>query len=241
MVTAVRSLSHKRRLSTYTEKVLSYEPFTYWPLKEVAGTTARCLVNPAYNAAYSGVTLDNTIGPDGENNVPLFDGVNDVIALPVAALDVPFDGSLGTMMIWARVNVGVWTDSTQRCAFGLGSGGANEIQLARPTTANQFRADYEAGSVIESMAVSSLSDTDWMHWCLTWSAAADAVFLYKDGVQVGTSTTLGVWALALSTGRSAIGDFRSTAPARPWSGWLAHAAIWNTVLTPTQVLDLSSV
>ena len=45
----------------YNEKVLRTGPIAYWPQDETSGTVARCLVNPAQNGTYTGVTLANDL------------------------------------------------------------------------------------------------------------------------------------------------------------------------------------
>lgn len=226
--------------ATYSDKVLSYSPFAYWPMWETAGVTADCLTSPLYDGFYNGPTVGNGVGPDG-SPCPLFDGNNDFVDLDVVSLDVPFNGAIGSAMIWARVfNAGVWSDGAYRLAYEFGADTNNRIFQGRHNINNFILGYYFAGGVNESDFRNVGGNLEWFHLALTWTKAApDQVVFYYNAIPI-TSSTLGVWAGALSDTWTAIGA-RNTTPNDPWKGWLAHCALWDRVLTPAEVTDLATV
>lgn len=225
----------------YSQKVLSYGPIAYWPLWEPSGAVAQCLVNPAQNGTYVGVTLGQPGIGDGQT-APFFDGVNDCVPIWSAALVAAFNGSEGSMASWARVNaVGVWTDAASRHVFTLAVDANNRAYYRKDTVANQLHWRYAAGGVTLNRTRAGENTTNWFHIAITWSAAANQVICYFDGVQEGAVLVgLGVFVGALLAANTVIGAW-STAPTQAWHGWLAHCAAWDRPLTPAEVAQLAVV
>ena len=233
-----RSLFGGRR-ATYIDKVLSYGPIAYWPLNETAGLTAvnYGTLGTAANGTYTGVTLANAVGPDGVNGAPFFDGANDYVNIGNATFLGAFDGSEGSAAGWIRVaNAGVWTDGTERRYLRIE--GAGGFVLLRRTNANtQLSYLYSAGGVTENINYNTTSPTIWIHVGITWSASADLVVAYLNGVPVGSSGTLGVFGAAPNL---AIIGAESAVPARVWNGWMAHWAIFGQALSAPAMADLAT-
>lgn len=228
---------------SYGDRILKTSGLiAYWPLNELSGTIAHCLVNVAQNGTYTGVTLANTPGPGDVGSAPLFDGANDYVNIYSAALAAAFNGAEGTVAIWAKVfDAGTWTDSTTRKALLLRADNNNRIFMHKTDANNDFRHEYRAGGTICGQNTLSMTSTDWVHYALTWSASADEMKSYIAGVQSGaTATGLGTWAGTLSDVRSLIGA-NSNTPDAVWYGWLAHCAVWNTPLSSDQIADLATV
>ncbi len=223
----------------YAEKVLSYGPIAYWPLWELSGVTAQCLVNPAQNGTYTGVILANAVAPDG-SVCPFFDGINDLVNIYSAALNTAFDPDEYTIAIWAKFfNVGVWTDGLLRNAIYLEADGTNLTAIRKSATNNRILFDALRGGVNSSRRRDGETTTGWMHWALTVSKTDDEHKAYYNGIQEGvTINGLGNWAGALKNLRCAIGSRRST-PSQPFHGWLAHAVVFDRVLNTTEVFSLA--
>ena len=240
----LRSFSHRRRVLAggYTSKVLDTGPIAYWPLDEAAGAAAHCEVNSAQNGTYTGVTLahDNT-GPFG-TPAPLFDGTNDDVDIYTAALDAVFDGREGTMMIWEKVfNAAVWADNVYRWAMMLGEDLNNRLQLLKGSGAesNELRITYKAGGVALG-CTTAVTPTAWYHHALSWSKTADEAKAYYNGSQYDdTQTGLGTWSGGLSVNYSCIGMFGHSNGFH-WKGWLAHAVVWDRVLTQAELTALAN-
>lgn len=223
----------------YAQKVLSTSPIAYWPLDETSGSNARCMVNPAQDGTYTGVTLaNNSTGPFG-TPAPYFDGANDHCDIYSAALAAAFNGSEGSAVMWARVaNAGVWTDGTHDYVLQLYVDADNAVFMRKTDVNNSLLWRYEAGAVVESRTTAGHSDTDWIHMGITWSKTNDEVRPYKNGVQEGaTMDTLGNWAGALSAVNCYIGAW---AGLNQWHGWLAHCAVWNRALGAGEIADLAN-
>lgn len=231
----------------YYEKVLGYGPIVYWPLWETAGAVADNLgtLGAAADGTYVGVTLNNAIGPDGVNGCPFFDGANDFVNIFSAAFNAAFNGATGTVVIWARVNAAaVWADGAQRYAFHIYDDATNYYKVQKVGAASTIQFQGVAGGGNATTNVNPFSDTAWFHIAITWSdgANADQFISYINGVQQGgASPNLNIWAGGgLSNIRTLIGA-QITTPSLVWHGWLAHCAVWTSVLTPAQILDIATI
>jgi hypothetical protein len=226
----------------YINKILSFSPMAYWPLNETSGVDAdNAEGTAARDGTYSGVTLDNSTGPD-EQPVGLWDGANDTCDIQTASLASAFNGPAGTIAVWCKViNAGFWTDANNRAAFRVLADANNYVIIYSPVGHNTITMVYNAGATTKQVIRSSYSPTSWFHLAMTWDAAAGATGEMKaffDGAQYGsTQTLLGTWANSLT--ESNIGS--NATPASVWSGWLAHAAVWDSALTPAQIASLATV
>lgn len=225
----------------YTNKVKALSPIAYWPLAESSGTIIVDESGNGRNGTYTGVDLGQTGIGDGRT-CPLFDGVNDVGNVFSASLQGAFNGSEGTIALWAKVSgSGVWTDAATRWCAIFRVDGNNLVGIQRSTTNNRLQVTYIAGATNKTITKDSLTTTNWMHVAITWSKAADQVIMYFGGVQNGaTLTVLGTWAGSLATTATNIGA-RFTTPDQIWDGYLAHVALWTTPLNSTQIASLAVV
>ncbi|MGD2077624.1 MAG: hypothetical protein PVH18_04545 [Chloroflexota bacterium] len=223
----------------YINKILATSPIAYWPLNETSGTTINCLIDSNQDGEYTGVTLNSSTGPDGQP-VGLWDGSNDEADVFTATLAGNFNGAVGTIAIWAKVSgSGVWTDAAIR-AIGprLLANSTNYVHIYKNSTDNQLVWIYDAAGTIESITKNPISPTDWFHLALTWNKGADEVKAYYNGSQQGsTQTGLNIFAGSLTEAN--VGS--NNAPAVIWDGYLAHAAVWDSALTPAKIAALATV
>lgn len=232
----------------YTEKVYSIAPLNllaYWPQADAAGATVMADESGnnrsgVYKAA--GEPLLGQLGIGDGRTAALYDGTNDYGNAFTASLQSAFNSSEGTVAQWVKVSAaGVWTDATTRRTLQFQADANNLIRFGRGTVNNQFVGAYTAGGVTSSVVVTTAGPTGWVHWALTWSKSADAMKLYMNGVQQGaTQTGLGTWAGNLAATTTCLGA-NGTAGANPWSGFIAHAAIWNSALSAAQIAQLAVV
>lgn len=229
----------------YFHKLRDMRPanqLVYFPQWEGAGAVSFDQYN-AWNGAYVGVTLRQTGIGDGET-CPLFDGVNDYNNIWTAGLQGAFNGAEGTCLAWARVfNAGVWTDGTPRYALQLRVNANNRIIMQRSVVNNRLSWFYIAGGVVEQIDLNGLNTTGWFHIALTWSASTGTgeARAYYNGVQTGlTQVALGAWAGNVANGRVNIGCDDTAGPTNAWHGYLAHAAVLDTPLTPDEIAWLAS-
>ena len=212
----------------------------YWPLNETSGTVADDKSSTGADGTYSGgYTLNQTGIGDGYPSV-LFDGSTDRIDLDVVTLDTPFDGAIGTMLVYLKVRASsVWTDGVARIPFELGVNANNRVFISKDGTNNNLLLSYRAGGTIENV-LSAFSSTAWFVAVVTWSKAAEEMKAYVNGVQVGsTQTALGTFTGTLADGFTAIGNFTASGGANFWDGYIAHAAVWKTRLSDAEIAALA--
>lgn len=244
----MRRWKHNLLLSTppfdtlaYTNKVVALSPIAYWPLAELTGSTAVDASGNGRNGAYAATALGQLGIGDGRN-AALLDGATSFINIYSASLSGAFGSAEGTAALWMRVSgAGVWTDGTTRRLLCLQVDGSNRVRIDRTTTNGRVDLAYSAGGVTQTVSVTSLSSTNWLHFALTWSKAGDAVKGYLGGVQQSTTQTgLGVWAGVLASTATVAGAANTT-PANVWSGYLAHVALWSTPLSGAQIATLAVI
>lgn len=234
----------------YWQRVVRTAPgnlISYWPLGDASGTGVVNLASlrgmpaaagiPA--ATSSNVTLAQPGIGDGKTSM-LFNGTSSYVNIYSAELASAFSGAEGTLMVWVRVaNAGVWADATSRYVVEVKVDANNYLQIWRSTTNNRLAWAYNAGNTLE-LITNDQAGLDWLCLALTWSKSGNLVVAYRNGVQVNTSTALGVWAGALSSEMTVIGAVNAT-PESVWSGSIAHVALWNTPLSAAQIAYLSRV
>jgi len=221
------------------DKILAYNPIAYWPMNEAAGLVANCAVNPAQNGTYTGVTLGQPGIGDG-CTCPYFDGVNDNLNVQTATLEAAFNGSEGTCAFWMRFDAGAWTDGNYHCGTNLRDGNPDYVWFYKHTTNGNWRVQYSAGGTVKSVFKTGVSDYGWLHVAMTWSASADEMRVYWNGVQDGaTQTGLGIWTGDGNFGYMYFGSY--LAGAHQFLGWLAHAAVWDTALGAAAIADLATL
>jgi hypothetical protein len=219
---------------------LNLDPIAYWPLWEASGTTAHCLVNPAQNGTYnsdvSGWPVGTGIG-DG-NTAPTFAlGYSRSVNINTATFLAALNGSQGSAMIWAKVSgATAWTDGQFRAAYDIRDNTyTNRVAQLKSSANNTLQWAYAAGGVSDNINNGGYSDTGWMCLFWTWDKAGEEVRAYKDGGFVNNSATLGVWA-----GGITVATIGSSAAGSYWRGYLAHMAVWDQTLSPTEVALLST-
>lgn len=237
----IATLPAARTRLPYYRRVLNVSaipPIGYWTLGDFGTPVAIDETGNGRTGADSGPTQGYAGIGDGRS-ARLFDGVNDFVNVYSAGFAAAFNTAEGTAHAWIRVaSAGVWTDATERriCEFQADS--SNRVRMLKSTTNNRLTIEYRAGGTIETINVDSQSSLNWLHVAITWSKTAEEVRAYVDGALVGTSTTLGVWAGALLSTRCCIGA-NDTTGATPWSGYLAHIALWTYPLSVGQIAALA--
>ena len=227
--------------SRYRDRFRAMRPnnlLAYWPLNEKAGTTgANSVLDWSGNARHAAPT-NVVFGVNGimDSTSPQFNGTTALINIYGASLSAAFNPSEGTVFAWAKVaNAGVWTDATQRYIIALRADGSNRVEIQRTGTDNQLSYIYQA-TAAEIVNI-SMSTVEWFSVALTWSFVGDTINAYLNGVSVGTSGTLGVWAGTLGATTTNIGAL--SAALRFWSGNLCNVGIWNAALNSGEIKKLS--
>lgn len=232
----------------YWKKVLGTQRanlLAYWTLWDASGTQATDMSGNGRHGTYSGPTLGQPGIGDGRT-APLFDGVNDFVNSYTASLDGVFSGAAGSIHIWIKVSSSaVWTDGAAHGVLRFGEDGSNRITINKTVNNNELAWFYDAGGVSEVVSSTALGGgTGWIPLAITWDKNAGAsgeMKAYGNQSQIGaTQTTLGTYVGALASTIAVLGALNSSA-AFPWSGYLAHCAIWNTALSTAQISALGTV
>lgn len=229
--------------TTYTSKIVNLVGRSsivgYWPLSEASGPTVTDVVNGLTGTISGAVPGQPGIGDGGSS--ALFDGVNDSIDIYSAALAAAVNKDEGSLSIWAKVlDVGTWTDTTNRYSIILQSDSSNRIRLYKTTVSNQITLSSVFGATVKANLTTS-SSLGFIHFCLAWSKSGDAVKTYLSGAQVGaTLTGLGTWAGVLGATACAIGASNNTG-SLGWKGYLGHALICNRALTAAELAVIGAL
>lgn len=232
--------SPKRRV-TYTQKVIALSPIAYWPMAEASGSTATDESGNSLNGAYTGVTLGSTGIGDGRTAATL-DGTTSFNNIYSAGLNTAFNNAEMTIAGWLQVtSAGVWSDAANRAVMHVGADITNNfIRFIKTTTASQLQGRIAFGATLKTVAFTVADPLTWQHFAVTASKSGDAMKVYLNGVQQGsTQTTLGTWAGALSSVSCGVGCQRTSALAQPWAGNLAHMAVWASALSAAQIATLA--
>lgn len=208
----------------------------HWGLQEKSGATAIDSGFRHLNGTHTGVTL-NQPGP-GRSTSGLYDGSSDFTNVYSAALAAAFNGSAGTIGIWAKIpTTGIWTDTVRRRMIQFYVNGSNYVHIIKSGTDNTIEFAYNAGGTSE-LVNATQSSLAFVFYALTWDKPAEAVKAYMNGSQTGTTqTSLGSWSGTPAATNSLIGAF-NTVPANVMSGNLAHALLLNRAATASEVKAL---
>ncbi len=222
-------LAHSKGLS-YSRRVLNTAPIMYYPLNELSGVVAYNYgtLGPTKNGVYTGTTLAQMAAPGG-GLAPLFDGVDDV-----ADTAMGLDPQEGSVSVYAKVlDASVWTDGLRHCIYGWYCWDDNSFSIFLQYTGNLvgYQQNLWNGNPQRAVVTSTLS---WFHCVATWSALADEMLFYFNGVPVDIGL-----------------PFYSLAPAPEWDGYhigygypgffkgfISHVAIWDRPITPSEVTSL---
>ena len=212
----------------------------YWPLDEAAGaSTVTDYSGQSNNGTPSNVTFGQAGIGDGRTSGS-FNGTSSKLNLYSAGLNGDFSGAEGTIAFWAKPSAaGVWTDSTYRWFVEFFVDVNNWVFIRKENTDNTILFNYTAGSTQEQLSV-EFSSGPFFHVAMTWSAAADAVVYYLNGINRGSDSALGTWAGSLAVDKSAFG----WSPANNdfyWSGNIQHGILLNRPSTQPEITELMRV
>lgn len=212
-------------------------PIVYYKLDETAGVTAinYGTLGTAANGTYGGGVTLNQIAAPGGTTAPLWGGVDGYLNIYSAALAAGFDGNELTILIWFKADASVWTDGKDNRIFQLSDGGTNYVIFNSTTSINVLQFLRSGSGTAKNAVTSAYSNTNWHLMVMTATDSGDAQKHYMDGAQVGgTLTGLGTFIGPLAADRSVIGA-QTSAGLLPWFGYLAHAAIYDKVLTAEEI------
>lgn len=235
--------------ATVSQAILALSPLGYWKLDEPSGTTATDSSGNGRNGTYtgSGYTLQGAAGGDGVNYVDLGNGAsshiniadNDVwsinngtAGLSAFALLKPDDVSGTTPKFWLSKYAG---GSQGEWGYDINRSVGGRFIMTLHTAAG--------GVIVQSGTTGSggTATTSWQAVVVTVSGVAfsDVFLLYRNNnTNLATVITSASGTYANGTAPLRIG-WRGDDPANNyWQGGIAHVALYDGVLTTTQVQTL---
>lgn len=160
-----------------------------------------------------------------------FPGANEYVDVDVVQSHI--NVGEGTLCIFCRRN---FADDTKTAyLYESRADAQNRVRIYYSTAgAGILVFSYEANNIEETIAATNAQAPRdvFLHCVGTWSASRDLTVFYINGVQIGTSAALGVWAGAI--GNSAIGSSHDGG-ATWWEGDIALVRLYNRALVGAEV------
>lgn len=217
--------------------ILALNPLLYFPMNELSGVVANNLgtLGAAANGAYSGVTLAQIAAPGG-GLAPKWDGINDTLNFYSAVLAANYNGNGGTILIWVKPhNISEWTVAATRQWIRLDAD-VNNANGLRKANINTIHHAHVGGGVSTAVYNVITPFDSWALMSITYDDTANQTVCYFNGSQIGgTLSPVGTWVGAPAVNSCHIG---STGSGSYWNGYLAHGAVFNTVLTPAKIAEI---
>jgi hypothetical protein len=222
---------------SYQSRVLALSPIRYWPLDDAAGSAIARELVAADNGTPANVTFGVAGIGDGKTAAS-FDGSSSNINIYSAALNAAFNGNNGSLLVWASVDV--WAEGAGRRAAWLSNAAGTSSVAHTKWTDNRLRGSYTAGGTETKVIHSALTTTALVHMAITWNRTTNEFKYFVSGAQSGTTqTTSGTFEGPLANNVCNIGSYNGGA--QFWRGDIAHVALFNVDLTPTQIADLATL
>jgi hypothetical protein len=220
----------------YIDLILASAPLRYWPLDDAAGASSARELVAGDSGSPSNVTFGAAGNPVLGGLAASFNGTTSNINIAAGSLPAAFNDDLYTFVAWAQVaSVGVWTDGNAGHVMNVNQNASNRSQMGRSTTNGLFTWDHAGNGVLDRVSESSLAVVTWMFLCSTYSTADNVHRAYRDGVERGTAdVAVNAWTGTMAAGQIGRGQSASTF----WNGFISHVAIYNRVLTASEIASL---
>lgn len=211
----------------YDGVVYADGPAWYLPMQETTGTTADDFIG-SVNGTYQGTPTLGVAGPSGAGGTAvLLNGTSQYVSVPDdGVLDVG-DGPVTYELWYKRLN------GTKKSGALMAKGAGAPILLIDDAVNGQI--EWYGRSVALAVKSSTVfTDTNWHHIVGTKSAA-DVWLLYVDGVDVTTPDGGATPSTTNNTTELNIGRDNGSTPGSYLAGSVCRAAIYKSVLTPSQI------
>ena len=219
----------------YDVVVLADSPVSYWPLDDPTGTTATDLADSNNGTYTSGFTLGGS-GPSGNfGGSTAFNGSTGYVSVTDAA----------NLRITSTLTLEAWVFCTAYSSANFGriisklasNFPGYELLMASSTSssppANTVYFQFgNTGALANVVDTGTLPLNTWIHFVATYNGTT--AILYRNGVQVA-SGSVGSATIASNTTNLNIGRWPGTPAGSFWTGSIAGAAVYNTVLTQSQI------
>ena len=224
--------------TAYSSLVIAKNPLTYFQLDDAAGSTT------AADSGTNGTPTPGTIGAAATlgqpsagailNTALSYNGAAQPIA--VTASDPKFD-NIGTGDFTVELWFNTSNIATREDLFNLKGTTGSDLGIQLSTNTADRLAIYHNSFLINS--TTPVTANVWHHLALTRDGLTGAETLYLDGVVAGSATDTQTVSTS-GTGVLAIGSKSFGSNFRSFAGSLDEFALYNTALTPAEVLAHSA-
>ena len=229
---------------SYLQRILNTQKaslLALWGLSETTGTSAADSSGNGFTGTYvNGVTLNAATFSDG-TPAPSFDGTDDYVNVYASGLSSAWNPNEGTFALWVAFD-GTLLASTSpaRLVSLMGASNANGIRPFKTSAANSLVFRRTQGGADKDIAF-TLSTSAWTHLALTWSATANLMTGYVNGVSVGTNTAPTISVSGLGAATTVLGTTNTTPPVQLYKGYMKYAALWATPLSASEISTLAAI
>lgn len=200
-----------------------------WPLDERTGTTAYGVVN-GYNGTYTGVDLAATASRVPGCYAPYFDGVNDRVDLPYAAIDAAINRNDGSMFLLGKYEPSALTDNQQSFDMSFGTSGSAWVIALYKSTDNKQNHSINFNGTWRNSSFSSVAG--WVNYGITWNKPQDKGQYFWDTTLKGEPAPLGT-IVGNPFNHAKLGCGPSGTNKK--NGWLSYAYILNRAATAAEI------
>lgn len=203
----------------YNAAVIADGAIAFWPLQETSGTTATELV-AGLNGTYAGGYTLNQAGPSGLGGKAV--QFNGSTAKVTTAASTIISGASFSVEVWLNVS-----SYAGQVAFGHNGTSTFEIQVGGT---NQMLLNFSGSFILGS--TTGQATGSFLH--VVFTSDLSGTKCYLNGTLNNSNTTAwhggtsasAIFALGSRSGTSAF-----------FSGYIAAASVYNTVLTPAQIAN----
>ena len=180
-----------------------------------------------YSRVESALNATKSVSLDGTND---FIDCSDAIANSVKLI--------GSVSIWVKMDTGASNDAIW--AMGTDTSNDNKLIFFHSTSNDELRFLYRGDSTNTTVGYSIAEGTfisgGWAHCVATWDQTAPSLKIYFNGAQVaaGTASTT---AYTTTANKIFLGK-ATNADNTYWAGHFSNYALYNKVLSASQVLSL---
>lgn len=210
----------------------------YWPLNEVAGTTAYDHSGNGFHGTYNGSPLLGQRGIGDGWTSPYFDGVDDRVSLPVSRLSSIIGyWPKGTAVVWSQIDPTCWSTDNIYATFRIyGNQGddASSAVFAYESSNNVYFTQVSANH--SGRGILLTKDKLYLASATTWNIP-NITRGYRNGT-FGIMDMVGYPWLSTSISGGNIGCY-DLASYFWFKGWISHLAIWNTELSLSEVQEVT--
>lgn len=221
----------------YRSKVLGYSPSIYHPLDDESGAAALDLGEVQNGVYVNSPSLAQDADPFTAPHF-LASSSQFVNLTTPATFRTWCQNNFNKFSLAFWVCLDDWSDATavQGLIYAEGAG-PSFLRINHPNTSRRFTAILYTAATGYTFVKNDVTD-GWHHFAMTSDYATTDQQFYWDGDPAANTALVGDYTAAPSF---VVYAAATTTPHSPLTGYLAHVAWWNKILTPTDIKALATV